>query len=122
MTEQTTEYTFRTQFSGKLIEKTLNVPFSLEEIKKLEEARDIVQPWAANVLDGSSIYRDLYTNLRIPWADTLRNRSNALREVQATLYAIEKIVATSPKPDGYTQISDDLTSIQSSLLGFFELE
>lgn len=122
MSEKSAEYTFRTQFSGKLIEKTLTIPFSLEEIGKLEVARNIIQPWAANVLDGPSIYRDLYTSLRIPWADTLRNRSNAIREVQATLYAIEKIVATSPKPDGYTQISDDLTSIQTNLLGFLELE
>lgn len=122
MLETSTEYTFRTQLSGKLIEKTLTIPFSLEEIGKLEVARNIVQPWAQNVLDGPSIYRDLFTTLKIPWADTLRNRRNALRDIQATLQIIDELAGISPKPNGYTEVSNDLISLQSNLLGFLELE
>lgn len=122
MTEISTAYTFSAVISGKLVEKTLTVPFTLEEVRKLEAARAVVQSWGENAMDGPSIYRYLFTNLSIPWADTLSNRSYAILNIHAVLHAIEAIVTTSPKPDGFSRISDDLTSIRSNLLGFFELE
>lgn len=122
MSEKSTEYTFRTQISGALIEKVLTVPFSTEEIANLETVRGVIQPWGEQVLDGPSIYRDLYTRLKIPWADRLRNRRNALQEIQATLLLIEEVSKMSPKPSGYDLVSDDLAGIQSSLFGFLELK
>jgi len=121
MTEKSTNYTFRTSIFGEDIERKITVPFSLEEILLLGESRNIVFPWGKNILDGPSIYRYIFTNISVPWGYSLKDRESALTSIKKTLQTITEITEMSPKPDGYTEVQGDLSSLQSNLLRFFEL-
>jgi len=121
MTEQLTHYKFEIDTDNGIAIEELDVPFTQEEIKTLEQLDKIRASWAKIAGQGSGLVRELYLGLvDIPLEMTLASKEDALSLIHKTIGNIRMIREEYGKSGNrdYFLVANDLTRIETELLPF----
>ena len=99
--------------------RTIQVPFSENEIAALRVAREIKGAWWKTGSKVSGWHRDLYTQLSIPWGTVLLNRETAEANATTAFKEIQELLEKPNKNKDLVSLEEDLKKIADCLVKVF---
>lgn len=105
------------EIDGRVI-RTIQVPFSQQELDRLRELRKLKEKWQNEAMRGSGWTRELYVNLDIPWGYSLIKRERAYGDIRKGLDLIYKALEKEEQSKEVSSLADDLRQIESGLKSF----